>query len=218
MSRTSAVGTWVLNEELYVSDNWFIMSGSFYEYNPRSGTVELCENVVRSFVKYEDSVGTALVLAGTDYVSAFYATTNPATSTITGFGGALPSVAILDADIIFLQSFLKDSDEGLKLRTFTISEDTDGGADPYDPDLIAWLEANATYVQSNIEVSMTSPDGVTLATEGKYVPANVKVTPTLQEKTVTESGDVTPDEGYVGLSKVTVDVESGLTSAEGVEF
>lgn len=31
----------------------------------------------------------------------------------------------------------------------------------------------------------------------------------LQEKTVTESGDVVPDEGYYGLSKVSVDVEGG---------
>lgn len=59
-----------------------------------------------------------------------------------------------------------------------------------------------------LAVSCTSPNGVTLATAGKYVPKNVKVTPVLQEKSVTANGDVTPDDGYAGLSKVTVNVEA----------
>lgn len=53
------------------------------------------------------------------------------------------------------------------------------------------------------EFSVTSADGVKLATADKVCKKNIKVTPVLQEKTQLGSGVVTPDEGYVGLNKVT---------------
>lgn len=61
------------------------------------------------------------------------------------------------------------------------------------------------------EVSMTSPDGVTLAAKGKYCDKNVKVTPVLEMKTITGNGTYMPSENKVGFSEVVVEVPSSST-------
>lgn len=43
----------------------------------------------------------------------------------------------------------------------------------------------------------------------QYASANVNVQPNLQSKTVTQNGTITPDQGYVGLSSVVVNVSGG---------
>nr|DAG70155.1 MAG TPA: hypothetical protein [Caudoviricetes sp.] len=77
-----------------------------------------------------------------------------------------------------------------------------------DATLLPWLQANGTKQATETQVPMTSQSGVTLATKDKYCDKDIKVTPQLQAKTATpttSSQELTPDSGYAGLSKVTVE-------------
>ena len=64
----------------------------------------------------------------------------------------------------------------------------------------------------------TTPSGTIDITQNgtadvtNYASANVNVQPTLQTKTASANGDVEPDSGYDGLSKVTVNVQPNLQS------
>lgn len=57
-----------------------------------------------------------------------------------------------------------------------------------------------------MEIELINADGITLKTKDKYCSEDIDITPKLQTKTTTVNGKVTPDENYVGLKEVTVNV------------
>lgn len=59
------------------------------------------------------------------------------------------------------------------------------------------------------KLQLTSPNGGTLNTAGTYCDGDIEIIPKLQSKTVTENGTVTADDGFAGLVKVVVNVQSG---------
>lgn len=60
---------------------------------------------------------------------------------------------------------------------------------------------------SALNIKMTSQDGVTLNTEGKYCDKDIVVVPQLEDKVVTpttEKQTITPSSGYAGIRSVEV--------------
>lgn len=57
-------------------------------------------------------------------------------------------------------------------------------------------------------VLITSKDGETLPTNGKYCVSDITVQPALETKTVTENGVILPSGNYCGFEKVTVNVQT----------
>ena len=100
-------------------------------------------------------------------------------------------------------SFLFPFVDGIKLYALT-----DGNGAPIQKGDV--ITDDGTQLSVTQLVPCGDPGGVTLDTEGKYCPKNVKVTPKLQTLTVTENGEATPPEGCAGFGKVTVNVESRL--------
>ena len=117
-------------------------------------------------------------------------------------------------------------------RTFTLT--FTGGTDVTNPSLISWLDANGECQNPPVTTVTIEYNGETIANieggqtatlncAGKKMSTDISITApeiaeaNLQEKTITENGEVTPDEGYDGFSKVNVNVPipDGYIDPEG---
>lgn len=93
--------------------------------------------------------------------------------------------------------------DGIKIYSITAS---DGTPINKGDKLTSDAQLSVTYV-----IPCANSRGITLKTEGKRCHRRVKVIPKLQEKSVTENGDVVPDSGYAGISKISVAVPTPET-------
>ena len=88
-------------------------------------------------------------------------------------------------------------------------------------DVYNFFIENATYIGlwSYLDIEMTSPSGVALATSGTFCNDHIRVLPRLQEKSVElteEAQSITPDDGYAGLSKV--EIPAGSTNSAEIKL
>lgn len=61
---------------------------------------------------------------------------------------------------------------------------------------------------TQLNIKLTSQDGITLNTKGKYCDKNISITPQLEDKVVvptTEQQIITVSDGYVGIRSVQVE-------------
>lgn len=81
--------------------------------------------------------------------------------------------------------------------------------------LKSWLDQNAedvtnTTVSKPYRMPITTTGGIQLHTANRYSSFDIIASPVLQERTITENGIVTPDEGYCGIKKVDINVRPNL--------
>lgn len=185
MALTDLTGTkWLLNDSITFKNSTDIN----LKLNTSNGTMEYSSSKLGLYISQSRAYFT-LTSANTGY-SYYYTGSKDSTN------GTYIRAIVNGAHN---NQFEKNSEKGIKARTITIS----GGDDSANADAIAFFETNAVQI-----IPMTAQSGVTLATEGKYCDKDITIVPQLQAKTATpttSSQELTPDSGYAGLSKVTVE-------------
>lgn len=169
--KNTAVGTWLLNESLN-SD-----SGIYAEVDI-SVTFSSLSFVVFAF-STTGAGARSLSIGAND--STLYPTRLVYYGTGTGYHDVSLSGRYVQIRSGSSSTVDYSYDKTVEYRTITIT----GGTDAENPDLISWLNSNATR-QGDLW-------------DKYYIP-------TFQTKTVTENGEVAPDDGYDGLSQITVNV------------
>lgn len=107
--------------------------------------------------------------------------------------------------VLVTESYLGNIADAIRLKN--------GASTTYRPgDMAAAIEALDTSGIHPTGTKNITQNGTHDVTE--YASANVNVQPTLQSKTVTQNGTVTPDQGYDGLSSVVVNVSGGGSSVD----
>lgn len=166
MSRTSAVGSWILNSSIdtsmFSSSTDFSVDGTYF-----------CDGSISTLTKISiDPSPRAFSLYS--YLM-LYCPTNGNTSGITSFYFS------------YQNSKMAPSQDGTYIRTgspsvFSTINSTEsdfndykiftitGGDDVANADLISWLEANATFVESGITVTIKSYDAQTTLAEATNLP------------------------------------------------
>jgi len=102
--------------------------------------------------------------------------------------------------VLVTEAHLQDIANAIRQKTGTISPLRPGDM----ADAIADIDTG--YPEPTGTLAITANGTVNVK---DYASANVNVQPSLQSKTVTENGTVTPDTGYDGLSSVVVNVQGG---------
>ena len=67
-----------------------------------------------------------------------------------------------------------------------------------------------------LQVKIKSPEGGTLKTANTYIEDDINIVPNLQDKTITQNGEYTADEGYAGLGNINIQVagEGGVDTSQ----
>lgn len=109
-------------------------------------------------------------------------------------------------------------------KTVEIAENGTVEVIPDDGYALSKVTANVSvpipegYIQPSGELEITENGSYDVAEKASVLVSIPERVPNLQEKTVTENGEVTPDSGYDGLSKVTVIVTTGGGSNNYAKF